>query len=108
MSKFVERFVLPILVAIMTAIIGINPWKLDLRQRISLGICVLSLAYFVTHSLGKKTTYDIPVPKQAVEAPRLSGDAQSSGSQSPAVTGDGNNVQYGTDASKSSPKPARQ
>jgi hypothetical protein len=47
---FLERFLLPILTAIMTGIILLNPFKFDMQQRFALGFCVVGLAYFVAHT----------------------------------------------------------
>jgi len=95
MSIFVERFVLPILAACVTGVILLNPLKWDRLQRISLFICVVSLAYFVAHTLNKNTKAVAPQP-----VPQQTGNATTRGSNSPAVTGNGNSFTY----DKSEPK----
>ena len=98
---FLERFVLPVLAATVIAVIVLNPFKLDWQQRISLLAGVLALAYFAGYTLHKgkseptpATHASVPAATAPAEASKASGDAKTSGSQSPAVTGDGNNIKY--------------
>jgi hypothetical protein len=70
--------------------------KFDIPQGISLAIAVLALAYFVGHSLHKKRAdfgSSQSVPPKVME-PSQTGNASTSGDQSPAITGSGNSVEY--------------
>ena len=51
MPIFLEKLVLPVLAAAVTILIFVNPMKFDWRQRLSLFIAVIALAYFISHSL---------------------------------------------------------
>ncbi len=94
MPIFLERFVLPVLAAAVIAVIVLNPLKLDRQQRISLLVCVLASAYFVGYTLYKRNSVPTHGAAPMVGAPRRTGDATTNGSQSPAVTGDGNKINY--------------
>jgi hypothetical protein len=95
---FLERFVLPIFAALMVGVILLNPLKFDMRQRTSLCIGVLALAYFVGHTLHKsRPSTDEPQSKpEVVQSAPESGDATTSGDNSPAVPGNGNTIVYGS------------
>jgi|HubBroStandDraft_4_1064222.scaffolds.fasta_scaffold05398_8 phosphoglycerol transferase MdoB-like AlkP superfamily enzyme len=86
---FLEKFVLPVLAASVVAVIVINPLKWDWRQRIALFMGVLFLAYFVAYTLYRSTPKETPTPV-TVETPKT-GNATTSGANSPANTGNGNN-----------------
>lgn len=95
---FLERFVLPILAALI-GIIVINTIKLDLQQRVSLSLCIVCLAYFVSHSIQKNKASDEPATVQpaTVQPPIVqpvapTGDAVTNGDQSVANTGSGNTI----------------
>jgi hypothetical protein len=91
---FLEKFVLPILAAVVVAVILINPLKWDWQQRGSLFIAVLSLAYFFAYSLHKST------PNPAGEtpvAPMIKQDSQDSNCS---------NVIAGRDATLNCPPPS--
>jgi hypothetical protein len=94
MPVFLERFVLPVLAGSIIAIIVLNPFKLDWQQRLSLAVGVLALAYFVGHTIHKSKSGMDQVAAPAVQAPAKSGDAKTTGDQSPAVTGNGNDIKY--------------
>jgi hypothetical protein len=94
MPVFLERFVLPVLAGSIIAIIVLNPFKLDWQQRLSLAVGVLALAYFVGHTIHKGKTGTGQVAGPAAQTPAKSGDAKTSGDESPAVTGNGNDVKY--------------
>jgi hypothetical protein len=101
MPIFLERFVLPALAAIMIGVLLINPLKLDRSQQISLGICVLAFAFFVGHTLHKSKSPTVALPPLIVQEASPSerdrsqaGAPSTSGSDSPAVTGNGNTFNY--------------
>jgi hypothetical protein len=100
-SIFVERFVLPVLAAIPIGVIVLNPLKLDLRQRVSLCVVVVSLAYFVGHTLNKPKSESIEVQSKpsTAESHPATGSATTMGDKSPAVTGNGNTVEYNSSES---------
>src|ERR1039458_1988835 len=94
MPIFLQRFVLPILAFLVTGICLLNPWKWDWQQRLSLCLGVIFLAYFFAYTSfrGQPATVQIPAP--VVEPSQKTGNAATSGDNSPAVTGNGNNIQY--------------
>jgi hypothetical protein len=106
-SIFFERFVLPIFVAVIMGFVIFNPSKWDVRQRVSLGISIVAMAYFIGHSLTLKRTETPPssltTPPSSVVAPSpksiTTGPVSTTGPQSPVVIGDGS-VSYGTPAEK--------
>jgi hypothetical protein len=85
---FLEKFVLPVLAASVIAVIAINPFKWDWWQRTSLFLGVLFLAYFVAYTVYKSVPKETQ-PPAAGETPKT-GNATTSGPQSPANTGNGN------------------
>lgn len=92
MPVFLERFVLPILAALIVGVILLNPFKFDRQQQLSLLLAVVGFAYFVGYTLHKNKTL-APAQTSAsdpVAPPKRSGDASTSGPNSPANTGDGN------------------
>ena len=112
---FLEKFIVPVLAVISGALIIYNPWKFDLRQRASLLIAIIAVAYFLSHSLhlrneairtGSVGQSDKGFPSPRVNEqtqPKASGNAVTTGSKSPAVTGDNNKFNYGQ-----SPEPKKQ
>ncbi len=94
MPIFLERFILPLLVAAVIPVIVLNPFKLDRQQRISLLVCVLAGAYFVGHTLYMRNSAPTPGAAPKVEGPKKTGDATTYAPKSPAVTGDGNKITY--------------
>jgi hypothetical protein len=90
MPIFVERFVLTILAFVVTGVCFLNPWKWDWQQRWSLFLGVTFIAYFAAYTSYRSTTS----PAATVVQTPKSGDAHTSGPNSPAVTGGGNNIQY--------------
>lgn len=103
---FLEKFVLPVLAASVVALIVLNPLKWDWRQRISLFLGVLFLAYFVAYTLYKSTRKEVQSPAQ-VATPAPTGPASTSGPESPAVTGGNNQIQYGASSPPEKKKPAK-
>ena len=87
---FLEKIVLPILATAVITVILLNPFRLDRPQRISLLVIVLATGYLIGHTLHKQKLESAKPPAPAIEAPRKSGDATTSGSNSPANTGNGN------------------
>jgi hypothetical protein len=103
MPVFIERFVLPILATVVMGVCAYNPWKWDLRQRISLGLAAILLAYFFAH-----TSYQSTSKAAQATARAKSGGASTSGNNSPAITGDGNNTTYDqSSAAENKPKPSK-
>jgi hypothetical protein len=94
MPIFLERFVLPVCATLMIGVILLNPMKMDLQQRVSLGIGVLAIAYFVGHSLQRNKLLEQAKPPIVQPTPPTTGNATTTGNQSPAVTGNGNGVVY--------------
>ncbi len=100
MPIFLERFVLPILAALV-GIIVINTIKFDSQQRISLSVCIVCLAYFVSHSIQKSK---VPTPEPAIAQPAApTGDAVTNGDQSVANTGNGNTITVSPQPAKAPP-----
>jgi hypothetical protein len=93
MPVFLERFVLPVLATAVITVIWLNPFKWDWQQRISLFVGVVFLAYFFGYTSYRST--------RIAASPLNTGDAITSAPNSPAVTGDRNNIQY----SQPSPPP---
>jgi len=94
MPIFLEKFVLPVLAAGLITVVIVNPFKFDWHQRISLLVCILAAAYFVGYSLYKSKPAPTHGGAPVVDAPKKTGDATTSGAQSPAVTGDKNKIIY--------------
>lgn len=99
MSVFIERFLLYLCAAAFLGFVINNGMSLDIHQRVGLGVALVGLAYFFGHTAYKKTHTTPPALVQpAVTVPaetlKKSGDAETSGSNSPAVTGDGNVIKY--------------
>jgi len=106
---FLERFVLPILAALVVGIILLNPLKFDRAQQISLFLAVVCTAFFIGHTINKKQQTNAVGPTQpAVTTPlepqKPSGDAKTSGPNSPAVTGGVNSFTYEQPAASTKPK----
>ena len=53
MPLWVERYIIPILAAVVVGLVILNPLKLDWQQRISLLVALSSFAYFLAHSVHK-------------------------------------------------------
>jgi len=73
---------------------------------------VVCIAYFIGHTIHKKQQTHAPATAQpAAAAPlepqKTSGDAKTSGSDSPAVTGNGNDTNYNKSAPPQKQKPNR-
>jgi hypothetical protein len=102
---FLERFVLPVLATAVIVLIVLNQLKLDLQQRIALLVGVLAFAYLIGYSLTKGKSVATQTPM--AEAPSKSGDATTSGSNSPGVTGNGNTFQYDQSSPPQKQKPPK-
>jgi hypothetical protein len=89
---FLERFVLPVLAAVVITVIVLNPFKFDWQQRVSLLLGVLLLAYFVGHTIHRGRSQSGPANPPTTAS--KTGDATTAGDRSPAITGDGNKVTY--------------
>jgi hypothetical protein len=113
MPVFIERFVLPILSAIIVVVILLNPFKWDSRQRFSLLIAAIAFAYFCAHSSYRKTQAPqntgattpavLPAAPQGLPVPpagNVTGNVTTNGPNSPVVSGNGNSVSI-PDQSKS-------
>jgi uncharacterized membrane protein len=93
---FLERFILPALATVLIGVILLNPLKFDWQQQISLAIAVVALAYFVGHTVHRTNE-----ARDTLNPPtRITGPATTSGPDSPAITGDGNTLNQGTDKDK--------
>jgi hypothetical protein len=57
-------------------------------------VATVAAAYFVGHTLTMKRAAITQVSPPATEVPRKTGDATTTGPNSPAVTGDGNKIDY--------------
>jgi hypothetical protein len=70
MPVFLERYVLPILVALVVGVCVFNPWKWDWHQRISLFLGVTFLAYFFSYT-SHRSKKETPASATglAIEAP---------------------------------------
>ena len=51
MPVFLERYVLPVLATVTTALVSLNPMNFDWSSRIALFIGVLAFAYLLSHQL---------------------------------------------------------
>jgi hypothetical protein len=94
---FLEKFLLPVLVTVGSAILVVNPMKFDWQSRISLFVGLLAIGYFVSHQLhlrNEALRAGTPPPSSSASPIQISGPASTSGDQSPAITGDGNKTQY--------------
>jgi membrane protein implicated in regulation of membrane protease activity len=97
MPIFLERFVLPILAALVTGICLLNPWKWDWQQRFSLFLGVVFLAYFFAYTSyrSKPATAQVPAPQTpapVIVSTQKTGDATANGDNSTANTGNGNTI----------------
>jgi hypothetical protein len=110
MPVFAERFMLPVLAAVVTAVAFINPMKWDWQSRAALLIGTVALAFLVSHQIHLRNEAirigTGPAPAAPAPSPpaRISGPASTEGANSPANTGDGNTFSYGSAGPKSSPK----
>ena len=108
---FLEKVFLPLLVTVVGAMVIASLTRLDIQQRIALSVCLLSLAYFTAHTMAKRASEAkqviSPVPTATKNQTMITGDAHSEGSQSPAVSGNGNTFNYGGGTKPSAEKPPR-
>jgi len=88
MSIFLEKFTLPLLVAVVMGVCVFNPWKWDWHQRISLSVAAIALAYFVGYRLTKgRSPSNSPLIPAAVAPPQVN---QQAGDCSANANGDHN------------------
>jgi hypothetical protein len=105
MSIFLERFILPLLVAVVMGVCVFNPWKWDLHQRISLSVAAIALAYFVGYTLtsGKPAVSPItgstPIAQPSVNT--------TNGPQSPIMPDNSGNVTITNDNSNPKEPPPK-
>lgn len=101
MPLFIERFFLPLLGAVIVVFVFNNIYKFDWHQRISLGIGVLTIAYFASYTLHKSSQEKEATETPAAAAPpstsgtspsSASGSQTTKGDHSPIVQGNGNSV----------------
>jgi hypothetical protein len=59
---FIERFVLPVFVALVIALAVTNPMGLDIQQRVSGALGLICLAYFLGHTIHKQKSLPSPAP----------------------------------------------
>jgi hypothetical protein len=108
---FIERFLIVVCAAAFYGLVVNNTMGLDVHQRIGLGVILVGAAYLLGHTAYKQRPTNVPVPAATApaEPSHASGDAKTTGSQSPAVTGDGNNIKYGepSDRKKKTEHPKR-
>ena len=70
MPVFLERFVLTIFAAVFVTFILVNPVEFDWTQRITLGVAIVALAYFVGHTIQKTRVSGLmPTPDVDVTQP---------------------------------------
>jgi hypothetical protein len=58
---WLERFVLTVLAGAFTAAVLVNAMKFDIAQRVSLGIAIAAIAYFVAHTVHIQKAAPTPV-----------------------------------------------
>jgi hypothetical protein len=108
MPVFLERFVLPILVALVVGVCLFNPWKWDWHQRGSLFVGVVFLAYFFAY-----TSYHgkAQVPSGQASTAATTSAAPSvnttTGPQSPIMPNNSGNVKISNDDSKPKEPPPK-
>lgn len=96
---FSEAFLIPVLVAIAGEVILSFILKWGWRRRIYVLVAICSLAYVISYTLGHTgSTGQTSQNPASTAAPRISGDATTYGNDSPAVTGDRNQITYGESA----------
>ena len=82
MPIFIERFLLPLLAAVIVTVIIVNPLKLDVRQQISLSVAVIALAYFCAHTIhrrGGRLGGTDPLQRSQTAQERINTDASDKG-----------------------------
>jgi hypothetical protein len=88
---FIERFLIVVCAAAFYGLVITNAMTFSPLQRIGLGIALVGIALFLGATASKTAQPPIIAPK---EQPKASGDATTSGPNSPANTGNGNDVKY--------------
>jgi|GEM_PF-6622316 len=97
---FIGRFFLPLLVAVIAVFVFNNIYKFDWHQRISLGVGILTIAYFASHTLHKssqekeaaETATPAPPSTSSTSPSPAPGSQTTKGNHSPIVQGNGNSV----------------
>jgi hypothetical protein len=88
---FLEKYVLPVLATVTTALVFMNPMKFDWSSRIALFIGVLAIAYLLSHQLHLRNeairTGTAPTNAAAGTQPTVTQNAQDCASN---VAGDKN------------------
>ena len=103
MSIFLEKFILPLLVAVVMGICVFNPWKWDWHQRISLSLAAIAIAYFVGYTLTKgKPTISPTAGGAPIAQPSVN---TTNGPQSPIMPDNSGNVTIGNDDSSKPKEP---
>jgi hypothetical protein len=76
MDVWLERFVLTVLAAAFLSLVILNLMKLDYTQRITLGIAIVAISYFVGHTIYVARSAPVaqspgsaPIPKETNEPP---------------------------------------
>jgi len=104
MPIFVERFVLAILAFVVTGVCILNPWKWDWQQRISLGLAIVSFAYFLGHTYSRNNSVApqssvTQATSPATEPNQKTGNATANGKNSVANTGNVGDITISSDQS---------
>ena len=109
MPVFLERFVLPILVALAVGVCVFNPWKWDWNQRISLLLAVACLAYFFSYTSHHSRTQAATGASQPAATPPAQPSQQNTttGPQSPIMPNNSGNVTINGDDSKPKEPPPK-
>jgi hypothetical protein len=87
MTKFVELFLIPLLVTIFGGIILLNPLKWGLQARIVLAVAILGFAYFLGHAVHNHLKHKTALASRITQVSRAS--------NSPNIVGNQNRVQIG-------------
>jgi amino acid permease len=108
MPVYLERFVLPILVALAVGVCVFNPWKWDWNQRISVFLGVACFAYFFAytsyHSKLQVGTDTSQFPAATTNAPSTN---STNGPQSPVMPNNNGSVTINSDDSKPKKPPQK-
>ncbi len=88
---FIERFLLVVCAAAFFGLVINNTMSFNPLQRIGLGTALVGVSLFLGATVYKATQ---PATIAPIEQPKTSGDAATSGPNSPAVSGSGNDINY--------------
>jgi hypothetical protein len=107
---FGEKFILPVLATMVTAVVLLNPMKWDWQSRAALFIGVTAIAFLLSHQIHMRNeairTGTATSGTNQTQPAHLSGPASTSGDCSPAITGDANKVNAGCEPSSQPKIPA--